>query len=284
MPGWRFEDRTEAGPDERLVVGDQDRDASRPCADRRRWRVAAASSRGVSAESPRGMTAGEPLGIASGAMLDSGYDRPVETGARRRWLVIDLAICAAMFAYVLPATLRPDEPDGIGAGTVLGQPAPPDGDPADPVAAAGAVRRSRAAGRRLRRERHPDLRPVSPGRGRSRRDADPLLAGDPRRPAAGRRRPGARARRDGLHRVHRRRPRGQRRPGGHGVLLVPALHRGVGRRAASSGRASRWPSSSPRSRGSWSASARRPRRWPSRSSEPGSPPTSTPPRGRVCGS
>jgi len=51
-------------------------------------------------------------------MLGSGYDRPVETGARRRWLVIDLAICAAMFAYMLPATMEPDAPDGIGAGTV----------------------------------------------------------------------------------------------------------------------------------------------------------------------
>jgi signal transduction histidine kinase len=51
-------------------------------------------------------------------MLESGYDRPVETGARRRWLVIDLAICAAMLAYMLPPTLQPDEPDGIGAGTV----------------------------------------------------------------------------------------------------------------------------------------------------------------------
>src|SRR5215211_770462 len=51
-------------------------------------------------------------------MLGSGYDRPVDTGAGRRWLVIDLAICAAMFAYMLPATMEPDAPDGIGAGTV----------------------------------------------------------------------------------------------------------------------------------------------------------------------
>jgi signal transduction histidine kinase len=64
------------------------------------------------------MTAGEPPGGSFEAMLESGYDRPVETGTRRRWLVIDLAICAAMLAYMLPATLGPDEPDGIGAGTV----------------------------------------------------------------------------------------------------------------------------------------------------------------------
>jgi len=51
-------------------------------------------------------------------MPDNGYDRPVETSARRRWLVIDLAICAALFAYMLPATMEPDSPDGIGAGTV----------------------------------------------------------------------------------------------------------------------------------------------------------------------
>ncbi len=51
-------------------------------------------------------------------MPESGYDRPVDTGARRRWLLIDVAICAAMFAYMLPPTLGPDEPDGIGAGTV----------------------------------------------------------------------------------------------------------------------------------------------------------------------
>jgi signal transduction histidine kinase len=51
-------------------------------------------------------------------MLDSGYDRPVETGARRRWVVIDLAICAALFGYMLPATMEPDAPEGIGAGTV----------------------------------------------------------------------------------------------------------------------------------------------------------------------
>lgn len=51
-------------------------------------------------------------------MLGSGYDRPVDTGAPRRWLGIDLAICAAMFAYMLPATMEPDAPDGIGAGTV----------------------------------------------------------------------------------------------------------------------------------------------------------------------
>jgi signal transduction histidine kinase len=51
-------------------------------------------------------------------MLVRGYDRTVETGARRRWLMIDVAICAAMLAYMLPATLGPDEPDGVGAGTV----------------------------------------------------------------------------------------------------------------------------------------------------------------------
>ena len=51
-------------------------------------------------------------------MSGNGYDRPVDMGARRRWLWIDVAICAAMFAYMLPATLEPDEPEGIGAGTV----------------------------------------------------------------------------------------------------------------------------------------------------------------------
>jgi signal transduction histidine kinase len=51
-------------------------------------------------------------------MPGNGYDRHVETGAGRRWLMIDLAICAAMFAFVLPATLEPDHPDGVGAGTV----------------------------------------------------------------------------------------------------------------------------------------------------------------------
>jgi signal transduction histidine kinase len=52
-------------------------------------------------------------------MLDSGYDRPVETGARRRWLVVDIAICAALFAFSLPVTMQADAPDGAGAGTVL---------------------------------------------------------------------------------------------------------------------------------------------------------------------
>jgi signal transduction histidine kinase len=52
-------------------------------------------------------------------MHDSGYDRPVETGARRRWLVIDVAICAALFAFSLPVTMQADAPDGAGAGTVL---------------------------------------------------------------------------------------------------------------------------------------------------------------------
>jgi signal transduction histidine kinase len=52
-------------------------------------------------------------------MRDSGYDRPVETGARRRWLVIDVAICAALFAFSLPVTMQADAPDGAGAGTVL---------------------------------------------------------------------------------------------------------------------------------------------------------------------
>jgi signal transduction histidine kinase len=52
-------------------------------------------------------------------MLDSGYDRPVETGARRRWLAIDIAICAALFAFSLPVTMQADRPDGAGAGTLL---------------------------------------------------------------------------------------------------------------------------------------------------------------------
>ena len=51
-------------------------------------------------------------------MLGSGYDRTVETAARRRWLVIDLAICAAMFAFALPVTLQADSPAGAGAGTI----------------------------------------------------------------------------------------------------------------------------------------------------------------------
>jgi signal transduction histidine kinase len=37
------------------------------------------------------------------------------TGTDRRWFLVDLAICAAMFAYMLPPTLSSDE---IGAGTV----------------------------------------------------------------------------------------------------------------------------------------------------------------------
>jgi signal transduction histidine kinase len=36
-------------------------------------------------------------------------------GSSRRWFVVDLAICAAMFAYMMPPTLSSDE---IGAGTV----------------------------------------------------------------------------------------------------------------------------------------------------------------------
>jgi hypothetical protein len=36
-------------------------------------------------------------------------------GSTRRWFLVDLAICAAMLAYMLPATLSSDE---IGAGTV----------------------------------------------------------------------------------------------------------------------------------------------------------------------
>ena len=52
-------------------------------------------------------------------MHDSGYDRPVDTGARRRWLVIDVVICAAMFAFALPVTMQADAPVGSGAGTVL---------------------------------------------------------------------------------------------------------------------------------------------------------------------
>jgi len=52
-------------------------------------------------------------------MLDSGYDRPVETGARRRWLAIDIAICVVLFAFSLPVTMQADRPDGAGAGTVL---------------------------------------------------------------------------------------------------------------------------------------------------------------------
>ena len=51
-------------------------------------------------------------------MLDSGYDRPVETGARRRWLAVDVAICAALLAFSLPVTMQADRPDGAGAGTV----------------------------------------------------------------------------------------------------------------------------------------------------------------------
>jgi signal transduction histidine kinase len=52
-------------------------------------------------------------------MLDSGYDRPVETGARRRWLAIDAAICVALFAFSLPVTMHAYAPDGAGAGTAL---------------------------------------------------------------------------------------------------------------------------------------------------------------------
>jgi signal transduction histidine kinase len=65
------------------------------------------------------MTADETLPDSVEPMLDSGYDRPVETGARRRWLAIDIAICVALFAFSLPVTMQADAPDGAGAGTVL---------------------------------------------------------------------------------------------------------------------------------------------------------------------
>jgi signal transduction histidine kinase len=65
------------------------------------------------------MTAGETLPDSVEAMLDSGYDRLVETGARRHWLAIDIAICVALFAFSLPVTMQADAPDGAGAGTVL---------------------------------------------------------------------------------------------------------------------------------------------------------------------
>ena len=51
-------------------------------------------------------------------MPGSGYDRRVGTGASRRWFVIDLAICVAMLDYMVSATMEPDAPAGIGAGTV----------------------------------------------------------------------------------------------------------------------------------------------------------------------
>jgi signal transduction histidine kinase len=51
-------------------------------------------------------------------MRVKGYDRPVEGAARRRWIWIDVLICAVLFAVALPVTLGPDAPDGAGAGTV----------------------------------------------------------------------------------------------------------------------------------------------------------------------
>jgi signal transduction histidine kinase len=53
------------------------------------------------------------------ATRNRGYDRPVKTDSPRGRLWLDLGICAALFAFVVPATMQPDEPDGIGAGTVL---------------------------------------------------------------------------------------------------------------------------------------------------------------------
>lgn len=51
-------------------------------------------------------------------MRDNGYDRSVETGARLRWLWIDLLICAVLYSIALPVTFGADAPEGPGAGTV----------------------------------------------------------------------------------------------------------------------------------------------------------------------
>jgi signal transduction histidine kinase len=51
-------------------------------------------------------------------MRVKGYDRPVEGAARRRWIWIDVLICAVLVALALPVTMGPDAPDGAGAGTV----------------------------------------------------------------------------------------------------------------------------------------------------------------------
>lgn len=48
-----------------------------------------------------------------------GYDRSVRKDSPRGPLLLDLAICAALFAFALPVTLQPDAPDGAGAGTVV---------------------------------------------------------------------------------------------------------------------------------------------------------------------
>src|SRR5215204_1995836 len=56
------------------------------------------------------MTTGGGAVSSFRVMSDRGYDRRV----RRKPLVVDLAICAALFAYALPVTLRSDE---AGAGT-----------------------------------------------------------------------------------------------------------------------------------------------------------------------
>jgi signal transduction histidine kinase len=53
------------------------------------------------------------------ATHSQGYDRPVKTDSPRGRLWLDLGICAALFAFVVPATMQPDEPEGLGAGTVL---------------------------------------------------------------------------------------------------------------------------------------------------------------------
>ena len=50
---------------------------------------------------------------------NQGYDHSVRTDSPRGPLLLDLAICAALFAFALPVTMQPDAPDGAGAGTVL---------------------------------------------------------------------------------------------------------------------------------------------------------------------
>jgi hypothetical protein len=68
------------------------------------------------------MTAARRVRLASTPVFRArqrGYDRFVRTDSARGRLVLDLAICAALFAIFLPVTMQPDAPDGAGAGTVL---------------------------------------------------------------------------------------------------------------------------------------------------------------------